>query len=226
MTISVVIPVFHEEAIINDAINRLESMESDSRIEIVVVDGAPGADTLRAAGSSRIKRVVSEKGRGTQMNAGVAVAGGDVVLFLHADTELPLTAFDEIVRALDTDQIVGGAFDLEIADTGWVFRMIEKTASLRSRFTRIPYGDQAIFMKRDYFLDMGGYKDLPLMEDIDLMRRVKKRGGRICFIDNKVKTSSRRWKKEGILNCTLRNWTITLLYLFGVAPKRLAKWYS
>jgi rSAM/selenodomain-associated transferase 2 len=225
MTISVVIPVFHEEALINDAITHLESMESDDAIEIIVVDGGTEAETLRVVSSSRVKGIISEKGRGRQMNAGAAAAHGDIVVFLHVDTELPLQGFKEISQVMGTEGFVGGAFDLAIADRAPIFRMIERVASLRSRLTRIPYGDQAIFLKRDYFLEMGGYKDFPLMEDVDLMRRVKKKGGRLCFIDKKVKTSSRRWREEGILTCTLRNWTITLLYLFGVAPERLAKWY-
>lgn len=226
MTISVVIPVFHEEALINDAINRLKGMEPKSGIEIVVVDGSERAETLKVISSGKVKAVIAEKGRGRQMNRGVAETSGDIVLFLHVDTALPEGSFEDIAFAMESEACVGGAFDLGIADEGWAFRIIERVASLRSRLSRIPYGDQAIFVKRDYFLKMGGYKDLPLMEDVDLMRRVKKKGGRLCFINRKVKTSSRRWRKEGLLTCTLRNWTIMLLYLLGLPPERLKKWYA
>lgn len=225
MIISVVIPVLQEEALINDTIAGLEGMESDNTIEIIVVDGGVGAETLKAMNSSAVKGIISEKGRGKQMNAGAQAARGDVIVFLHADTQLPEGGFKAISLAMETGRFVGGAFDLAIADGAPIFRMIERVASLRSRLTRIPYGDQAIFMKRDYFLEMGGYKDVPILEEVDLMRRVKKKGGRMCFLDKKVNTSSRRWRKEGIVACTSRNWAIMLLYLFGVTPERLAKWY-
>jgi rSAM/selenodomain-associated transferase 2 len=225
MTISVVIPVFREEALINDAISRLEGMASKEVIEIIVVDGDTEAETLKAMISSSAKGIISGKGRGKQMNKGAVAARGDVLVFLHLDTELPADGFGRIASVMQGEQFVGGAFDLGIADRGPAFRIIEWVASLRSHLTRIPYGDQAIFIERDYFLRLGGYKELPLMEDVDLMRRVRKKGGRICLIDEKVKTSARRWRKEGIVACTLRNWTIMLLYLLRVAPERLAKWY-
>lgn len=225
MFISVIIPVFHEEACINEAIGRLDKMRSGAATEIIVVDGAAGAETLKAITGHTVKGVLSGKGRARQMNEGAAAAQGDIVLFLHVDTELPEDGFGEISRAMDRGQFVAGAFDLGIGDRGFAFRIIERAASLRSRLTRVPYGDQAIFFGRDYFLRLGGYRDLPIMEDVDLMRRVRKTGGRICFIDKRVKTSSRRWKKEGIVACTLRNRIIMLLYLLGVAPERFARWY-
>ncbi len=226
MTISVIIPVFHEEVLINEAIDRLEGTAPGDAVEVIVVDGSRDGETVKAMSSSRAKGIISGKGRGKQMNAGAAAACGDVVLFLHVDTELPEKAFEEISRAMKKGRFVGGAFDLGIGDRGIAFRIIERVASLRSRLTRIPYGDQAIFLRRDYFLSIGGYRELPLMEDVDLMRRVKKTGRRIRFVDRKVKTSARRWKKEGVAICTIRNWTIMLLYLLGVSPVRLAKWYA
>ncbi len=226
MTISVIIPVFREDALINGTITRLKAMDSDCAIEIVVVDGSPEAETLNAVQNTEVKRIHSGKGRGRQMNAGARAARGEVLLFLHVDTELPKEAFIDISRLMQTGRFSGGAFDLGIADHAPVFRMIERISSLRSRLTRIPYGDQAIFMERAYFHALGGYKYVPIMEDVDLMRRVKRSGGRLCFIDRKVRTSSRRWRNEGIIRCTLRNWTIMLLYLLGVPPERLAKWYA
>jgi rSAM/selenodomain-associated transferase 2 len=225
MTISVVIPVFREEPLINDAICRLRGMAFDKALEIIVVDGSEEGGTLRAVADSRAKSILSARGRGSQMNAGAKAAGGDVLLFLHVDTELPADGLERISSAMELGHFVGGAFDLGIADRGLAYRIIERAASLRSRLTRIPYGDQAIFFKRDYFLRIGGYRPLPIMEDVDLMRRVKKRGDRIHLIGEKVKTSSRRWRKEGLARCTLRNWTIMALYLLGVPPGRLAKHY-
>jgi len=223
MKISVIIPVLREEAVINRAIDRIRAM--DGAVEIVVVDGDPQGKTLGAVTRDHALLVASETGRGRQMNEGAREAGGDVLVFLHADTELPANAFPSISSAMMDCRFVGGAFDLAIDGQGVLFRLIEKVASLRSRLTRIPYGDQAVFLQRDYFMRIGGYRDIPLMEDVDLMRRIKAGGGRICIIRKKVRTSARRWEREGILRCTLRNWTIVILYLLGVPPKRLVKWY-
>ena len=118
-----------------------------------------------------------------------------------------------------------GAFDLKIDKTGLPFRIIEKTASLRSRLTRIPYGDQAVFVRQSFFDRIGGFSPIPIMEDVELMRRVKQAGGRIGFVDRPVSTSARRWEKEGLLRCTFRNWLMMTLYLFGVPPERLVPLY-
>jgi rSAM/selenodomain-associated transferase 2 len=224
MKISVIIPVLREEAVINDAITRIRAM--DGAVEIIVVDGSPQGATLEAISGDHAKRVVSEKGRARQMNQGARTALGDILLFLHADTELPPDAFGSISSVMQDGSLVGGAFDLGIGEKGLPFRLIESIASFRSRLTRIPYGDQAIFLTRDYFTKLDGYKEIPLMEDVELMRRVKAAGGKICIIRKRVKTSARRWKREGVLRCTARNWTIMLLYLLGVAPERLAAWYA
>jgi rSAM/selenodomain-associated transferase 2 len=214
MNISVVIPVLGEEAIISGAIDRIRA--ADEGIEIVVVDGDPEGKTLRTVTRDRVLLVASGAGR---------AASGDIIVFLHADTELPAQAFPSISSAMRDGRFVGGAFDLAIDAKGPVFRVIESAASLRSRMTRIPYGDQAIFLRRDYFIGMGGFREIPLMEDVDLMRRVKAAGDRICIIREKAKTSARRWEREGTLRCTARNRAIMLLYLLGVPPQRLVKWY-
>jgi hypothetical protein len=106
-----------------------------------------------------------------------------------------------------------------------VFRLIEKAASLRSRLTKIPYGDQAVFMRKTVFNELGGFRDIPIMEDVEIMRRIKKRSGKICIIDKAARTSSRRWEREGIVYTTLRNWLLITLYLIGVKPEKLARFY-
>jgi rSAM/selenodomain-associated transferase 2 len=224
-TLSIVIPVLHEEASINEAIGAIRALPSGESAEIIVVDGNPGGSTIDAILDKDVRRLTSPAGRGRQMNEGAAVAGGDVFLFLHADTRLPSDGLRNIVAGMKEGDYVGGAFDLAIASRGGAFRIIERIASLRSRLTRIPYGDQAIFVKRGCFLSLGGYRDVPIMEDVDLMRRIRKNGGQICFADGKVRTSARRWQKEGVVRCTLRNWAIMSLYLLGAPPARLAKWY-
>jgi hypothetical protein len=131
-----------------------------------------------------------------------------------------------IGQTLQSGDYVAGAFDLGIDSHRLAFRVIEKIACWRSRLTRIPYGDQAIFIRRDYFRSMGGFQDIPIMEDVDLMRRIKKKGGKIHILRDRVKTSARRWEKEGILYGTLRNWLLVSLFCAGVKPERLARFYA
>jgi GT2 family glycosyltransferase len=148
-----------------------------------------------------------------------------VLLFLHADTVLPPAAFERIAEAMRDEGCVGGAFDLRIDSRRTGFRVIEKVASLRSRLTRIPYGDQAIFIRASCFRTLGGFREIPLMEDVDLMRRIKRKGWRIVIFREPVITSARRWEKEGLVFGTLRNWFLMTLYLCGVPPERLARYY-
>jgi rSAM/selenodomain-associated transferase 2 len=225
MTISVIIPVLHEQAVINATIAHLCAIRSDEMLEIIVVDGGAEADTLKVIKDGGVRRLAAGAGRAGQMNAGAAEAGGGILLFLHADTKLPADAFGRITGCMEGGRFVGGAFDLGIGCEGLAFRIIEKAASLRSRLTRIPYGDQAIFIRRDYFHRIGGYREMSLMEDVDLMRRIKREGRAISIIPEKLRTSGRRWNREGVVRCTLRNWTIMLLYLIGVSPQKLARRY-
>jgi rSAM/selenodomain-associated transferase 2 len=225
MTISVVIPVLREQGLINGAIQRIRGLTSGGTAEIIVVDGGTEAETLAVIRDDEVKRIASERGRGKQMNKGAAAAKGDVLLFLHVDTQLPPDALRRIIALMDETRFSAGAFDLGISALGLSYRIIEKAASLRSRLTGIPYGDQAIFIRRNYFMSLGGYKELPIMEDVNLMRRIRRGGGRIGFIREKVRTSARRWEKEGVVRCTCRNWIIMALYLLGVPPERLAAWY-
>ncbi|HME41999.1 MAG TPA: TIGR04283 family arsenosugar biosynthesis glycosyltransferase [Syntrophorhabdales bacterium] len=219
------IPVFHEEKVINKAVDALRRLPFEGRLEIIVVDGDPGEQTLVAISDSRVIKARSEKGRGKQMNAGAMLASGEVLLFLHVDTELPPDGLTQICTVMRDRNYVGGSFDLGIGSDRFCFRLIERAASLRSRITKMPYGDQGIFLRRESFFDLGGFRELPLMEDVDLMRRVKQSGKKIHIIARKIKTSARRWEKEGVVYCTFRNWMLILLYLLGVSPRRLARLY-
>jgi rSAM/selenodomain-associated transferase 2 len=225
MNISIVIPVFREQDLINEAIGSIRAMPSGRATEIIVADGGADRETLDAIRDNEVKRIAAGRGRGRQMNVGAAAASGDVLLFLHVDTRLPSDGLERIAALMDDARYPAGAFDLGISASGLSYRIIERVASRRSRLTGIPYGDQAIFVRRNYFIKIGGYRDLPIMEDVDLMRRIRKDGGMLCFVGERVMTSARRWQKEGIVRCTCRNWTIMLLYLSGVSPKRLARWY-
>jgi rSAM/selenodomain-associated transferase 2 len=191
----------------------------------IVVDGAADSGTVKTIEDKKVITAASEPGRGIQMNKGAALAHGDVLLFLHADTLPPADAFDRIVNALRDERFVGGAFGLGIRSEKKIFRITERYVALRTRLTRVPFGDQAIFFRREYFDKIGGYRSIPIMEDAELMARIRKRGDRICIIPEKVMTSARRWEKEGVLRTTMRNWMLQLLYVLGVPPGRLARFY-
>jgi rSAM/selenodomain-associated transferase 2 len=224
--ISVIIPVLNEGRRINDVIAHLRSQATLDAVEIIVVDGNPAGTTIKAISHPGIVTAVAEKGRGSQMNCGAIRATGDILLFLHADTFLPPNAVACIRKCMEaTGGHVGGAFDLGIDTKQRVFRITERYVALRTRLTRIPFGDQAIFIRRDYFDRIGGYRHIPVMEDVDLMRRIRQRGDAICVIPEKVMTSARRWEKEGIVFGTMRNWMLQALYCCGVAPERLARFY-
>lgn len=223
--VSVVIPVLHEAPNINPLIDHLIRLPFSGALEIVVVDGDPSADTLRAIRAPGVLKVRSGRGRGIQMNAGARTASGAVLLFLHADTRLPACGLAGIVRVMESAGAVGGAFRLSIDGRSLCYRVIERTANLRSRLTRVPYGDQAIFLRRGYFLRIGGFAAIPIMEDVELMRRIRRTGGRIVLLPDAVKTSARRWERTGILRNTLRNWLLLALFRMGVPAGRLSDFY-
>jgi rSAM/selenodomain-associated transferase 2 len=222
---SIIIPVLHESSTINRAIDHINTVSSDFDVEIIVIDGDPEERTIHSITDKKVTKLISQKGRGKQMNTGAFLAHGDVLLFLHADTRLPESAFAFIADVMDKKEHVGGAFELGIKSDRRVFRLIEKLVSLRTRLIRIPYGDQAIFIKREFFNRINGFREIPIMEDVDLMRRIRKSGYTIYIVPEKVKTSPRRWEREGVLYCTLRNWILTILYLLGAKPENLAKYY-
>ena len=205
---SIIVPVFHEEEWINALIEYLNNLDLHKDIEIIVVDGAREKNTLKAIHNNQVIKIPSEKGRAKQMNVGASAAKGEILIFLHADTELPMHAFQRIQSLIERKEYVGGAFDLGIKSDKFIFKMIGTLSSLRSRLNRIPFGDQAIFIRREYFNQIGGYKEIPLMEDVELMRRIKKSDSKIWIFHDRVMTSSRRWEKEGVIYCTLRNWTL------------------
>lgn len=223
--ISVIIPVWHEAARINATLDHLFALNHAEPMECIVVDGGARGDTLQAVKHPRVRTLRSPRGRGVQMNRGAAVAAGSVYLFLHADTRLAPDALIGIRRAMARPGIVGGAFDLGIDSPRKAYRLIETVASARSRLTRVPYGDQAIFVRSAVFHRLGGYREIELMEDVDLMRRIQRAGWRIVILKQRVHTSPRRWEKEGVIFATLRNWALVTLYLMGWSASKLKKYY-
>jgi len=222
---SIIVPVLNEADQINPLIEHIHNQGFGPLYEVIVVDGDPQGGTVRIIQDKDVIAITTEKGRGRQMNAGAAVARGEILIFLHADTKLPDGALEKISRALEDRDYVGGAFDLRIDSDRLFLKYIAIRASLRSRLNRIPYGDQAIFLRKKYFDLIGRFKEIPLMEDVDLIRRIKKDGKQIYILPDKVITSARRWESEGALYTTVRNQILVGLFYLGVSPHRLAKYY-
>ena len=193
--------------------------------EVIVVDGG-SVDATRdvAARFPQVALVTSPRGRARQMNAGAKQARGDTILFLHADTRLPHGALAAIAAALDDARVVGGRFDVGFDNPRPVFRMIAFFMNVRSRWSGISTGDQALFVRRGVFDAMGGYPDIVLMEDIEFCRRLKRRG-KLAALRTRVTTSARKWEREGAFRTMALMWGLRFLYLVGVSPDRLHGWY-
>lgn len=159
------------------------------------------------------------------MNQGAQRATGDVLLFLHADTALPSSAFEDVLAALDDAKIVGGRFDVKLDGEGLTLKIVGYMISLRSRLTQVGTGDQAIFVRRKVFEELEGFPDIPLMEDIAFSRALKRRG-KVACLHSRVVTSARRWQTEGVWRTVLKMWALKSLYLLGVSPLRLKRYYG
>ncbi|MCH8149494.1 MAG: TIGR04283 family arsenosugar biosynthesis glycosyltransferase [Planctomycetes bacterium] len=218
--ISVIIPARNEERNLPPVLLRVFE---EPVWEVIVVDGGSTDNTQQVATDLGATVLVSELGRGRQLHTGAAAATGDVLLFLHADTMLPKQFQKHVIAALLDPQVAAGAFKLHIDDDRRSFRFIERLVQLRSRYRQMPYGDQAIFMRAKTYHRAGGFPDIPLMEDYDLIRRLR-RLGRIRIAPAAVKTSARRWQELGILRATLTNQLCLVAFRLGVSPKRLASW--
>lgn len=193
--------------------------------EIIIVDGGSRDSTVEIARQYTPHVLSSERGRGSQQHKGACYAQGDLLLFLHSDTVLPKNFEMMIQKTLSDPQVTLGAFRLSIHPSRPALKLIALMANLRSRLLKMPYGDQALFMRRSDYFRVGGFKDLPLMEDVDLVRRLNGIG-RFRLTEGRVRTSARRWEKEGVLYATLRNWSLIVRYLLGNPPHSLLRFYS
>jgi rSAM/selenodomain-associated transferase 2 len=220
--ISVIVPVLNEEKGIGATLTALAALAPD---EVIVVDGGSADRTREISAQSGAVVECSVAGRAAQMNAGARRANGDILLFLHADTTLPPSAFDDIRGALADRQKVGGRFDVELKGNHPMLRVIGVMINRRSRLTRVGTGDQAIFVRRDVFAAMGGFPEIPLMEDVAFCRALKRRGGVAC-LHSRVTTSARRWEVEGVWRTIVKMWLLKLLYLAGVPPAMLKRFYA
>jgi len=222
--VSVIVPVLAEGARINALVDHLRVVGYGTSLEILVVDGDPAGSTLAALDRTGIVTLTAPRGRASQQNAGAAAASGDILAFLHADTRLPAGALTAITRALATGAHAG-AFSLSIRSRSPWLRLVAAGANLRSRLFGLPYGDQAFFFRRDLFDALGGFPELPIMEDVALMRALARTGERPVILPERVSTSARRWQAEGLLRTTARNLALLVRYLCGVPADRLAKCY-
>jgi rSAM/selenodomain-associated transferase 2 len=221
--ITIVMPVLNEAKTFRITLNQLPLSPNE---ELIVVDGGSTDESVSIAREFTDKVFVTETGRARVMNYGAERATGDILLFLHADSQLPEGAFGIIRTTLGNNSVAAGAFDLGISNPKFRFRIIELGANLRSRVTSVPYGDQGIFLSKKVFNHIGGFADIPLMEDIEISRRLKKTG-KIVFVRPPVMVSARRWLKEGAVYTTVRDWALALSYSFlKISPEKLIKYYK
>lgn len=227
MRISVVVPALNEERTLGTTLARALTLGFD---EVIVVDGGSHDGTWEVvaaagAGEPRVRLFSAPPGRAVQMNAGAAASRGDVILFLHADTALPEGAREAIERALADPACAGGRFDVRFDRSTGLARLVSRMMNLRSRWTGIATGDQAIFVRRVVFDRLGGFPALPLMEDVEFSRRLK-RAGRVAALPQQVVTSFRRWEACGPVRTILLMWLLRFLYWAGVSPVSLARFYA
>jgi rSAM/selenodomain-associated transferase 2 len=221
--LSIVIPALDEAPNLARVLPGLVAREREA--EVLVVDGG-SADGSRAvvARVPSVRWLPAPRGRAHQMNAGARAARGEILLFLHADTVLPEGAGAAIQTALADPTVVGGRFDVRLDSRRPLLALVGWLMNRRSRLTGICTGDQGIFVRRAVFEALGGYAEIPLMEDVELTRRLKRRG-RLAALRLRVVTSARKWEREGVVRTVLLMWTLRLLYALGVSPARLHRWY-
>lgn len=221
MKLSVIIPALNEEGVIGQILQRVMVINPE---EVIVVDGGSRDVTREIASRLGCRVLQSSQGRALQMNTGAKAAQGDVLLFLHADTLLPAEAKKAIQNVLSDPNVVGGRFDIRLDRAGWLYSLVAFMVNLRSRLTKIATGDQAIFVRRHVFDQIGGFAQIPLMEDVEFSQRLK-RHGKIACLRNRVVTSARRWERHGPMKTVLLMWRLRFLYFMGVSPDRLKRYY-
>ena len=219
--LSIVVPVLRDTT---TALELLNELPEDPAIEVIFADGDYDRD-LEAGiiQRSNAQLIRSAPGRGTQLNVGAAAATGRWLWFVHADSHLPdgwLSGFRDL-----SPEYLGGWFRFALDDDSWQARWLERLVAWRVKWLGLPYGDQGLFVQRQVFEDLGGYAEWPLMEDVDFVRRLQRRGP-VAQSPLALTTSARRWRQDGWWRRSLRNVTLLLLFEAGVSPARLARWYK
>lgn len=218
--ISVIVPTLNEQEHLPATLSRVALAPGD---ELIVVDGGSRDQTVTLAQQFTSHVLQSAPERALQMNRGAQHAQGDILLFLHADTLLPPGGLEAVRQAVQAGAI-GGAFRLTITPPTLALRLVAWGTNVRTRWGQLPYGDQALFMPRAIFEALGGYDDVPFMEDVRMVQALRTRG-RLAIIPHAVHTSGRRWQRDGVLYTTVRNTVLIMLYFCGVPPATLQRWY-
>lgn len=220
-SISIIIPT------LNEATNLPELLPAAKKVkELLVVDGGSNDNTLLVAkelGYGIIEET-GAGGRGTQLNTGAANASGSILLFLHADTHLPLDFPHAVSTCLANSENILGSFRLQVNNSDILLSLVLLFTNIRSKFLQLPYGDQSLFIRKKDFLKLGGFPEVPIMEDYIFVKRAKKKG-KIVTLDQAVTTSARRWKRLGVLQTTVTNQLVVLGYYLGIKPEKLAAFY-
>lgn len=224
MQLSIIIPILDEAHHLPRLLHHLELFR-DRGVEIIVVDGGSMDHSVTLSSRWGARVISASRGRARQMNAGASIAQGDVLLFLHADTFLPNRAEQQIMLAMEATSRVWGRFAVEIQGRAWMLKIVALLMNIRSCLTGIVTGDQAMFMYRHAFIKVGGFPDLPLMEDITLSQHLLTLSRPIC-LTSKVITSGRRWEKKGVWRTIFLMWRLRWAYWRGVPADQLAQIYQ
>lgn len=224
MTVSIVIPVLNEASTLPALLEHLARLHTRGVADIVLVDGGSTDGSREILSESGYTLTYSDPGRAKQMNAGAAVASGDLLLFLHADTRLPDLDFRILEKRLYQARGAWGRFDVQIAGRSKLLPVVAVMTNFRSRLTGIATGDQCLFIKRDLFEELGGFPDQPLMEDVELCKRLNKTAKPLC-LRQRVVTSGRRWDERGAWKTILLMWQLRWAYWRGVSPSLLKTRY-
>lgn len=222
MQVSIIVPVFNEAPLIRRFLAHLR--ERAPGAEVIVADGGSTDGTAELAANLCDRLVQSQRGRARQMNSGADTARGEILWFVHADAELPLESLDEIAGIMDDSNVVGGYFRIRLP-SGLVYRLTDSFAHYAGILLRMRCGDHGIFCRRTVFVDVGGFPEVPLMEDVEFFRRIR-RCGRVTYSDKRIVVSPRRYEEIGRVRLTLAYGFIATLYNFGVPLSKLASIYK
>jgi rSAM/selenodomain-associated transferase 2 len=221
VSVAAIVPVFNEAQLLPEKITYLKALNAD---ELIFVDGGSTDGTQQLLEASGVTWFTSLRGRAAQMNMGAGKSKSDILTFIHIDTEIHESNILTIKLAMKQSERVGGRFDVCLSGSHPAYRMIAWFMNMRSRLTKISTGDQALFVRRTVFEQMGGFADLPLMEDVEFSTRLKRQGSIAC-LRQRVTTSSRRWQQHGIIRTVLLMWKLRFLYWLGTPADKLAAMY-
>lgn len=219
--ISLVVPVFNEEKLLPEQCKKYRLLQKQG-VEVVIVDGGSTDSSIDIIKKNKLTLLQSSCGRAWQMNVGADYCSGSSVLFLHVDSDVP----GNFLEYLDIiSQAPWGFFYLTLSNTNWIFRLVSSGINFRSNVYKVATGDQGIFVRADIFKETGGFRNIELMEDIDLTRRLKKYYNPL-IIPEKIVSSARRWESRGVIKTAFLMWFLQLAFKVGVSPKRLLRWYK